>query len=227
MPEEEQKNSLINSYDSKANFEKYEDEELWGGLSKKNENEFRLIEAGEEENEVENKADLKSMNHKSTFQPIIVNQIEKPAQSNLLNSQSVIGQSKKTKLGNALLDSMKSGLGAKQEFNFKEQDLLKLQFDTGKEKRLAFFLRETEEVFVKSKELSKLNLDEIKRLKDKYLSLFYVLTLQHLQALNQNSFKLYYEKRPGCLDRLVKEVRNAKANYSFSDYEFFFKLKFL
>jgi hypothetical protein len=43
MPEEEQKNSLINSYDSKANFEKYEDEELWGGLSKKNENEFRLI----------------------------------------------------------------------------------------------------------------------------------------------------------------------------------------
>lgn len=86
MPEEEQKNSLINSYDSKANFEKYEDEELWGGLSKKNENEFRLIEAGEEENEVENKADLKSMNHKSTFQPIIVNQIEKPAQSNLLNS---------------------------------------------------------------------------------------------------------------------------------------------
>lgn len=63
MPEEEQKNSLINSYHTKANFEKYEDEELWGELSKKNETEFRLIEAGEEENVVENKADLKSANH--------------------------------------------------------------------------------------------------------------------------------------------------------------------
>ena len=53
--------------------------------------------------------------------------------------------------------------------------------------------------------------------------------MQHLLALNQNSFKLYYEKRPGCLDRLVKEVRYAKNAYvaKLEDFEFYFKLKAL
>lgn len=53
--------------------------------------------------------------------------------------------------------------------------------------------------------------------------------MQHLQALNKNSFKLYYENRPGCLNRLVREVRQAKIDYStgLSPHEFFFKLKVL
>ena len=82
------------------------------------------------------------------------------------------------------MDSMKQGLGAKQEFNFKEQDLLLLDFKNGKEKRLAFFLRETEEVFSRKKELSQLSLQHLKRLEEKYISLFKVQTMQHLQALN-------------------------------------------
>jgi hypothetical protein len=104
-----------------------------------------------------------------------------------------------------------------------------LDFENGKEKRLAFFLRETEEVFSRKKELSQLSLSNLKRLKERYLSLFEVETMQHLQSLNKNSFKLYYEKRPGCLNRLVKEVRQAKIEYStmFNDHEFFFMVKLL
>ena len=88
-------------------------------------------------------------------------------------------------------------------------------------------MRETEDVFARSKELDQYELDHVKKLKDKYISLFEIITMQHLHNLNQNSFKLYYEKRPGCLDRLVKEVRQAKNAYAtkLDDFEFFFKLK--
>ena len=47
-----------------------------------------------------------------------------------------------------------------------------LDFENGREKRLAFFLRETEEVFSRKKELSQLSLQNLKRLQDKYMTLF-------------------------------------------------------
>ena len=53
--------------------------------------------------------------------------------------------------------------------------------------------------------------------------------MQHLQALNTNSFKLYYEKRPGCLNRLIREVSYAKQQQvsTFSDFEFYFHVKLM
>jgi hypothetical protein len=43
--------------------------------------------------------------------------------------------------------------------------------------------------------------------------------------LTPNSFKLLYSKRPGCLDRLVKQVRLTTNGLEFSVDEFFFNIK--
>lgn len=72
---------------------------------------------------------------------------------------------------------------------------------------------------------SNLTLQELKEMKGQYISLFSVLSLQHLFNLSQNAFKILYSKRPGCLDRLVKQVRLTITVLEFGDDEFFFKIK--
>jgi hypothetical protein len=49
--------------------------------------------------------------------------------------------------------------------------------------------------------------------------------LQHLANLTSNSFTLLYSKRPGCLDRLIKQVRTTATTLEFSSDEFFFSIK--
>jgi hypothetical protein len=49
---------------------------------------------------------------------------------------------------------MKQGLGAKPEFgNIKEEEILTLNYSNGQEKRLAYYLRETENIFQRQNEL--------------------------------------------------------------------------
>jgi hypothetical protein len=49
---------------------------------------------------------------------------------------------------------MKQGLGAKPEFgNIKEEEILMLNYSNGQEKRLAYYLRETENIFQRQNEL--------------------------------------------------------------------------
>jgi len=43
--------------------------------------------------------------------------------------------------------------------------------------------------------------------------------------LTQNAFKQLYQKRPGCLDRLVKQVRSTTTTLEFGLDEFFFNIK--
>jgi hypothetical protein len=63
---------------------------------------------------------------------------------------------------------------------------------------------------------------ELASLKRQHISLFSVLSLQHLSGLTKDAFVLLYKKRPGCLDRLVKQVRVTTTNLEFGLDEFFF-----
>ena len=43
--------------------------------------------------------------------------------------------------------------------------------------------------------------------------------------MSQNAFRLLYCNRPGCLDRLVKEVRHSTSSLEFDDHEMYFSIK--
>jgi hypothetical protein len=106
---------------------------------------------------------------------------------------------------------MNLGLGAKKEFmNIKDrQEFLYEQFEPQTpERRICFFLNEMEDAISKYLDLKdnaqNLSVSELAVLKRQHISLFSVLSLQHLSSLTSDAFKLLYLKRPGCLDRLVK-----------------------
>ena len=87
-------------------------------------------------------------------------------------------QEQQPKNVNRLNDSMKLGLGAQKEhMNFKDrQDQFFTQFEQGTDRRLCYFLNETEEAISKNQELKigsqDLSVQEMKDLKAQYISLF-------------------------------------------------------
>lgn len=105
--------------------------------------------------------EIKVTTHKSNFQPIIVDKIDtkKPGKNPLTSSLALVRDNSKNnfkpgKPGEKLLESMKQGLGAKPEFgNIKEEEILTLNYSNGQEKRLAYYLRETENIFQRQNEL--------------------------------------------------------------------------
>jgi hypothetical protein len=126
---------------------------------------------------------------------------------------------------------MKLGLGAKDYRNLKErqENLYELFEPWTPERRLCFFLNEMEDAISKYVDLKdnapNLCVAELASLKRQHISLFSVLSLQHLSSLTKDAFVLLYKKRPGCLDRLVKQVRVTTTNLEFGLDEFFFQTK--
>lgn len=135
---------------------------------------------------------------------------------------------------NSLKESMRLGfgLGAKKDLiNFKDrQDFLFLQFEPkSSERRMCFFLNEMEDALFKYWELKEnaqhLSITELDAMKKAYNSLFSVLSLQQLAGLTPTAFRHLYQKRPGCLDRLVKQVKVTTTSLEFGLDEFFFHIK--
>lgn len=138
---QEESNPLVDSFNSKDSYQEIEEEPLWAELSKNVETTFPVfennelgerystvagnqiileVEEGEEENEDMQNLGLKNLHHRSNFPPVLTEKLERASKNNLMNSQSVMNQGKDRNRNTFLMDSMKQGLGAKQEFNFKE-----------------------------------------------------------------------------------------------------------
>lgn len=81
---------------------------------------------------------------------------------------------------------------------------------------MCFFLNEMEDALSKYWELKdnaqNLSIDELSQMKKAYISIFGILSLQQLAGLTPTAFTLLYQKRPGCLDRLVKQVKITTAS---------------
>ena len=72
---------------------------------------------------------------------------------------------------------------------------------------------------------SNLSIKELSNMKKQHISLFSVLSLQHLNGLSADAFQKLYENRPGCLDRLIKQVQQTTSIWNFGFEEFFFNVK--
>ena len=67
---------------------------------------------------------------------------------------------------------------------------------------------------------------EVRAMKAQYISLFEVLCIQNLSNLTQTAFRRLYSNRPGCLDRLVSQVRTLLSlKIEFTQDEFFLKVR--
>lgn len=60
---------------------------------------------------------------------------------------------------------------------------------------------------------------QLAQMKRRHASLFNVLSMQCLTQLTSTAFVQLYAKRPGCLDRLVKQVRVTIAKMEFGNDE--------
>lgn len=124
---------------------------------------------------------------------------------------------------------IKLGLGAQKDFA-KERLDLRTQFEHGVERRLCYFLNEMELTLSKFKELKDntqhLSVPEIKQMRRDNISLFPILCLQSLSNLSTVAFRRLYSTRPGCLNRLVQQVRVVFQNQlEFADDEFYLRCK--